>query len=217
MTRRAAPAVAAAVMIAAFVFADDDNLSYWLSRARPATQPPTSQPTSGPADTTIPPGRSDALPGVVELSDGTRLAGGIWTTRNAPWKVWVESEKRWRLVPPAAVLSMTAVVVDQRMQPQWRWRETGVLEKVYTGRTYPWRRLQWRLRLADGTAITGDIKGQPIWVRTAERTVGPMILHQRQKGPVGTTPADLVYVRRVIISRRLMQAVRAQQAKKTAK
>ena len=191
------------------------NLDYWLRRAQPASQA-ASRPATRPGATQprAPARRSDALPGVIELSDGTQLAGYVYTTREMPWKVWVEKEKRWRLVPPIVVLSLTAVVVGERMDLEWRWKEMGAPEKIYTGRKYPWRRFEWKLHLIDDSYVTGLIKGQPIWVRTREKTVGPMVLYERQKGPVGTTLENLVYVKRVIVSRKMMQKVQAAAAEK---
>ena len=192
-----------------------DNLDYWLRRAQPAaTQPVTTQPAARKADGFH---RDDALPGVIELTDGSQLAGGIYTTREMPWKVWVEAKKRWRRVPPIAVLSITVQVVSERMELQWRWKETGAPEKVYTGRKYPFRRLLWRFRLIDGSVLTGAVKGQPIWIETRGKPVGPMLLSERVKGPVGAELKDLVHVERVVISRRMMDRALVAQAKRADK
>jgi len=154
----------------------------------------------GPART----GRRDALPGVVCLSDGTVIPGQVYTTRDKDWQVWVDAEKRWRHVPPILVLSIRAVVVEERMDKEWRWKEMGSDEKVYTGRTRPVRRHRWRFHLIDDSWITGTVKGQPLWIRHAGRTRGPFVLHERSAGKYGQDLDDLVYVRKVVISRRAM-------------
>ena len=193
-----------------------DNLEYWFGKAAPATtQPAESQPA--PSEGVDPfkgagPSRSDALPGLVELSDGELLPGHLFTTREKPWLVYVDSGKRWRRVPFAACLSITAVIVEQRMELQWRWKAMGEPEKVYTGESYPYRRLKWRFRLADGSAITGTVKGQPLFVESNGRRAKPMILHERSKGGIGQKLTDLVYVRRVIVSKRAMEAALKRQA-----
>jgi len=196
-----------------------DNLEYWLGKAAPATtQEAESQPT--PSEGVNPfagedASRADALPGLVELSDGKLFAGHLFTTLETPWLVFVESEQRWRRIPFAACLSITAVVVEERMELQWRWKAMGEPEKVYTGRSYPYRRLKWQFRLADGSTITGTVKGQPLFVEYSTSGVSPvvrLILHERSKGEIGQKPADLVYVRRVIVSKRAMGAALKRQA-----
>ncbi len=189
------------------------DLDYWLDRA---TTAPASQPTEDPDNLGSNPlakgefVRSDALPGAMKLSDGTLLAGGIYTTREKPWRVYVASEKRWRRIPPLAVLSITAKVIEEKMELEWRWKSTGEPEKVYTGRKYPTRRLEWRFLLIDGSEIVGVVKGQPIWVESPDgETHGPLVLHERSKGEPGQSLGDLVYVKKAVLSRRMMKRARA--------
>jgi hypothetical protein len=181
-----------------------DNVDYWLRQGKPAaSQPVQGQPTTAQGV----PSREDALPGVVELSNGEIIAGYIYTTRDKSWEVFVnvDNENRWRLLPPLVVLSITAIVDEESTEPQWRWQATGQPERVYSGQEYPFRRLRWRFRLLDGSEVTGTVKGQPLWVERDGRTVGPMVLHERDKGPLGGKLDELVYVKRVIISRRAMR------------
>jgi len=190
------------------------DLDYWLSRAKDAdTQPATSPAGKNPfrqgADTP-----QDALPGVVELSDGRQLAGKILTTYENPWQVYDKQTGRWRRVPPAAVLSITAIVVEEKMELKWRWKAMGEPERVYTGESYPTRRLRWKFHLVDNSSITGTVKGQPLWVRSRGKKAGPFVLHERSSGAVGRKLKDLVYVKRVFISRRLMEQVIREQAQR---
>ena len=152
-------------------------------------------------------GRRDALPGIVILSDGKMLPGGLYTTRDKNWEVWVQSQQRWRHIPPIAVLSIRAVVVEEKADREWRWKEMGSDEKVFTGRTRPTRRLEWTFHLIDGSYLTGSVKGQPLWVESAQKRHGPFVLHERSAGNYGQSLKDLVYVKQVVISRRAMQQV----------
>jgi len=192
--------------------AADDNVDYWLHQAKPIVSQPASQAAQNQPAAAQVPSREDALPGVVELSNGQVMAGYIYTTRDKSWEVFVEdvdngvdTEKRWRLLPPLAVLSITAVVDEESTEPKWRWEAMGTPERVYTGQAYPFRRLRWRFRLIDGSEVTGTVKGQPLWVEQDGRTVGPLVLHERDKGPLGGKLSDLIYVKRVIISRQAMR------------
>ena len=212
------------VVLAALAFADDDanapasDLDYWLRRATPADANQDANGTASPdpeAEGANPfrPSKgflhSHALPGVVELSDGTLIAGGLYTTREKPWEVFVAEEKRWRQIPPIAVLSITAKPVEEKMELQWRWKAMGEPEKVYTGQKYPARRFEWAFHLIDDTTVTGVVKGQPLWVELPDATkpAGPYILHERSKGEPGQTLKDLVYVKRALISRKMMDKV----------
>ena len=220
----------------------DDNLDYWLKRARAAesrtkasagsagdeddeaSDQPSADDTadgtgadeaSGEDDSREVAAPSWALPGVIELSAGTIVAGMLWTAGDEPLEVYVEAEKRWRRVPLAAALSITAVVVDERMENVWRWRATGDPQKVYTGEQYPFRRFEWTVKLADASEITGTIKGQAVHVAAAVGPSDSRILSERTKGEVGQALDDLVYARRIIISREAMEGVAAVSAQPT--
>jgi hypothetical protein len=215
----AAACLGAAVLAAGIALplaAQDSNLDYWLDRATTApaeTQPAEaasddaqsrpSEPTSQPAS---PLRRADALPGAIQLSDGRVLTGYLSTTQQAMWLVFETESERWRMIPPAAVLSITAEVVEEKQELKWRWKAMGEPERVYTGERYPSRRLTWRFLLADGTEIVGAVKGQPISVTGPDAAVsGPFVFHERQKGQVGQSLDELVYIRRVVISRKVME------------
>ena len=199
-----------------------ENLDYWLERATPADGgDDTSDDTADGTGAAEAPGEDDsgevaapswALPGVMELSDGTVLAGMMWTAGDEPLAVYVEAEKRWRRVPLAAALSITAVVAAERMEDVWRWRATGSPERIYTGEQYPFRRLEWTITLADGGEIRGVIKGQAVYLAGGDGESNGHVLSERTKGDVGQSLDELVHVRRVVISRRAMEAIPADPA-----
>ena len=205
-----APALAQVAPKAADPNAPASNLDYWLGQAETPASAPASQPASQPAQPDASESlRADALPGAVRLSDGRTFAGRLYTTRGKPWQVWNEDRQRWQRVPFLTVLSISAVVVEAKLEPKWRWKAMGEPERVYTGESYPTLRLGWRFELIDGTTLTGAVKGQPIWLDAAGRQAGPFILHERMKGKVGQTLDDLVHLQRLVVSRRTMQQVLA--------
>jgi hypothetical protein len=154
----------------------------------------TSQPANPFADT--PQSRRDLMPGYIELSDGRLLPGRIYTTRDKPWSVYDAKTKTFRRIPPVVVRRIEAEMIWERDTPQWRWKEGGSDEKVYTGRTYPARKIEYTFTLINGMKISGTVQ-QPIYVRHGDGEAARMILHERQKGALGQTLEDLVYVRRV--------------------
>ncbi|HDZ44104.1 MAG TPA: hypothetical protein ENH80_09200, partial [Phycisphaerae bacterium] len=103
------------------------NLDYWLDRAQPATD--SVDAATQPRATSRPATARGGVPGVVELSDGRILAGVISTTADQPLLVHLPDQKRWRRVPLAAVLSITAKVVSEDMEPQWRAGDHNVLHR----------------------------------------------------------------------------------------
>ena len=186
----------------------DSDVDYWLKQAQATTRPTkTAEESIAAGGVSDKPSREDALPGVIELSNGKVLAGFLATTAEKPWVVYVESQQRNRTIPFLSVLSISAVVEEEAMEPEWRWKEMGVPEKVFTGREYPTRRFQWKFHLIDDSTVTGVIKGQPLWLELRGERIGPMTLSERTKGDMGQKLPDLIYPKRIIVSRRLMDEV----------
>ena len=183
----------------------NDNMNLWLNESPEATVE-DFQPTAEP-EKRVRNRRPDALPGVVELSNGKQMPGLLYTTRGKDWELYVDEDRTWHRIPPITVLSMTAKVDEELEELEWRWVAMGVDERVYTGRSYPMRRLSWTIKLIDGTTLHGTIKGQPIFVNLEGTVTGPLVLHERQKGDFGETLKDLLYVRKVVVSKRMMDAV----------
>jgi len=140
--------------------------------------------------------RPDALSGVVELSDGTRVPGDVYGTRGQGLLVLDLAREKdpWRRVPLGAILAIETQVDWERMDPEWRFKTAGDPEKVTTGKAYPNRRYSYRLTLRDETQIRCRIKGVPVYVRPTGGKPRLFVLHERHKGEVGKKLKDLVYV-----------------------
>ncbi len=188
------------------------NLDYWLRQAEPADDTDKGITRGArPFGAGTGPAREDAVPGAVQLTDGRILAGWLYTTREQPWEVFDARTERWRRVPLAAILSVSAEVVREDMELEWRWKDMGVPERVYTGRMYPTRRLMWRFRLADGSTLTGAVKGRPLWIlMPGGGRQGPFVLHERMRGEPGQGLDDLVHIRRAVVSRRVLELLEDQ-------
>ena len=187
------------------------NLDFWLNKATtaPASRPTDeSTKTSGnPFSTMNRPFRPDAVPGVIEISDGRQLPGWLYTTRDKPWVVFDPVLERWRQIPFITILSITAVVTEEKYELQWRWKGMGEPEKVFTGKKFPYRRFLWRFNLIDGSTVKGAVKGQPIWVRWDGKTAGPLVLHERDKGKIDVKLEDAHYVKKIVVSTKMRDAV----------
>ena len=187
------------------------NLDYWLNQA---TTAPTSRPddekdkpAGNPFSNKNRPPRPDAVPGVVEMSSGKQLPGWLYTTRDKPWVVFDPAMDRWRQIPFITVLSINAIVTEEKYELQWRWKGMGEPEKVFTGKKFPYRRFLWEFKLIDGSTVKGAVKGQPIWVRRDNKTTGPMVLHERNKGKIDVDLKDLHYVKKIVVSAKMRDAV----------
>ncbi len=141
--------------------------------------------------------RKDAVPGCIDLSDGTKCPGRIYTTRAKRLKIYNLKRKIYEFVPVPACKRIDVIVEWERMDKEWRFKEAGNPEKVYTGRAYPLRMLAWRLTLRNDHEIVGHILGQPLYA-TRDGKAERFILHKRDKGTMGGKLEDLVYIRRVV-------------------
>lgn len=162
-----------------------------LAGVSAADDPPAINPFGATA-----PEREDALPGYVELSDGSVHPGRVYLTREARLKVFDETEKRFRDVPLRAVKRIDCAVLKEWVEREWRFRENANDEKVYTGRNYPSREYVHTLTLTDGRTIRGPLSAI-VYVQPSEGKAVRFLLHKRDKGPVGTDLKALKYVRSV--------------------
>jgi len=140
--------------------------------------------------------RKDAVPGYVELSTGLKVPGWIYTTRAARIKIYNLRREVYEYVPVPALKRIETTVQWERMDKEWRFKEAGNPEKIYSGREYPVRKVAYTLTLRNDHKIYGHILGAPLYVDHNGK-VERFILHDRDKGPVGSPLADLKYIKRV--------------------
>jgi len=175
------------------------DLDFLLSQSRgaPATQPgnqadaPASQPAS-PFDSTRPEG---ARQGMMLLSNGEKIHGLLAHTARKPMRIWVEEQKAYRDVPFALVQSIDAQVVWERQEKEWHFKESGSDIKEYSGKTYPARDTEYQITLKNGKTITGAVV-EPLYLVMRDGSV-TYALHKRDKGDLGQSLDELVYVKHV--------------------
>lgn len=169
--------------------------------APPAEEPPAINPFGPP-----PAEREEAVPGYVELSDGSVFPGRVYLTRDVRLQIYDEALQRQREVPLRVVKRIECKVKREWMEKEWRFKEAASAEKVYTGREYPAREYIHVITLHDGRTIEGPLSGvvyvQPYTYSPGEQSSyrpapapRKFILHKREKGPVGTELKALVYVK----------------------
>jgi hypothetical protein len=177
-----------------------DSATDWLlGSATTAPAAPTSQPdlTPTPApliskDQTDP----DRRHGTITLSNGTIIHADISTTPDKPLRTWDEEAGEYRDMPMRFVKSIKAQVLWEQDEPEWRFKESGSDIKINTGRTYPSRETAYILTLKNGKTIKGAIVA-PLYTTDDNGQEKTYILHKRDKGDIGQSLKDLVYVSEV--------------------
>jgi hypothetical protein len=174
-----------------------------------AGEPPAIDPF-GPR----PQGREDAIPGYVELSDGTVHPGRIYLTRETKLKIFDDAQKRFREVPLEVVQRIDCTVVKEWTEKEWRFKENANDEKVYTGRTYPAREYTHTITLQDGRTIRGPLSAI-VYVEPAAGGEGERhLLHKRDKGEPGTELKALLYVREIRLGEKALEEGKKKAAKR---
>lgn len=141
--------------------------------------------------------REDAVAGTVTLSDGVKLSGDVYLTRDKKLSIYEPKEKKLYQATLAELERIESRVVAERMEPEWRWKENANDEKVFTGKSYPVREYATVIGFKDGRTLTGECTAL-LYVGTNNGETKVM-LQQRQKGEPGQKLEDLVYVKRVVL------------------
>jgi hypothetical protein len=168
-----------------------------------AAEPPAINPFGN-----APTEREDAIPGCLELSDGSIHPGTIYLTREARLKIYDEKLERQREVPLQAIKQIDCTVKKEWMEKEWKFQETTSDEKIFTGRDYPSREYLHTITLKDGRTITGPlsaivyVKPNPDKSKATEAAGEQseperFLLNKRNKGEIGETLKSLVYVKRI--------------------
>ncbi|MCX5654713.1 MAG: hypothetical protein NTY65_08720 [Planctomycetota bacterium] len=157
---------------------------------------PADKPASNPFSPAGGFNRRDAVPGYLELSSGLKVPGHIFTTRAARLKIYNLDREIYEYVPVPALKSIDTEVELERMDKEWRFKEAGSPEKVYSGRECPVRKVSYTLTLLNDHKIRGHILGQPLYVAHNDKA-DRFLLHDRDKGAMGQTLADIPYIKRV--------------------
>ncbi len=173
----------------------DDDVDFLLGKARPsmATSKPAI-PTSRPVGVAVS-DNPEARKGTITLSSGERIAARLSTTREKPVRIWDEKDQKYKDIPFDLIKSAEAKILWERDEKEWHFIASGSDLKEYTGKTYPARELEYEVTLLNGQKITGGIVS-PIYAEGSGQTL-TYVLNKRQKGDVGQTLKQLVYVRKL--------------------
>ncbi len=152
--------------------------------------------------------REDAVPGYVELSDGSVHPGQIYLTRDKRLKIYDEKVQRQREVPLRVIKQIQCNVKKEWMEKEWKFKELASDEKMFTGREYPAREYDHTITLRDDRTITGPLSAvvyvQPYTYTPDEpgkyrshRKAERYLLQKRNKGKIGEKLDAVIYVKQI--------------------
>jgi hypothetical protein len=179
----------------------DSAIDFILTTTAPAvTQPvtPTTAPASPLVSTAAP--ATQTRRGTITFSDGSTISGSISTTLDKPLRIWVEEKGHYDDIPFQRITSAEAAIVWERDQQEYQFLTSGSDVKTFTGRTYPARETVYTLTLRDGRRVKGSIVA-PLDVRTDDGREKLVVLSKRDKGAVGQSLKDLVYVTKLTLEK----------------
>lgn len=101
--------------------------------------------------------REGVQPGYIETSDGEVFPGFIYLTRDIRLSMYDAEHQRKRAIPIERVASLEAVVKKEWMEKEWRFKELASNEKLYTGREYPVRMVDYKCTFTDGKTLTAPL------------------------------------------------------------
>lgn len=148
--------------------------------------------------------RDDAVPGYIELSDGTLLPGSIHLTRDTRLKIHDAQQQRQREVPWEKIQQIECEVTKEWLQDEWRFRENASDQKVFTGNRYPARIYVHTITVSNGESIRGVLSGV-LYLQQAGQPTRKFELHKRAKGKVGEDLESLVFVRRIRLGQEALE------------
>lgn len=169
--------------------------------------------------------RDDAVPGYIEMSDGRILVGNIYMIRDKRLRIYDDKTERQRELPLRVITQIQAKMVKEGIEKEWRFKELALDQKLYTGRTYPWRQYLHTVTLKDGKSITGEVAEiffvQPIVFKADEPLANRpddsepvrVVLHMKDKGDFGAELKSMKYVKLIKLGKEALEEGRRKAAR----
>lgn len=134
--------------------------------------------------------------GTLTLSDGTACTGEVSLTKGKRIDLYVVDQKKRYAIDLGEVVEITTEIERESLEHPWHFVEESRHEKVYLPGTYPLRKYLLHVKLASGPTLVGHVTAAPIYVRVDDERRRYLLLAD-QKGEVGESLTDLVYVKSV--------------------
>jgi len=149
------------------------------------------------ADVFVRPPRQHDVSGTVTTSDGKALWGLLYINLGKPLKIYDPRKRKFVEFTLKEVSRIDIEVEIEKEQPYWYWKESGSDDKVYTGKSYIWRKYRTSVTFSGGEKVSGYLSGI-IYLEDRERKKHRFILHDRHKGKPGEPAEKLIYVKSIV-------------------
>jgi len=127
-------------------------------------------------------GRHDERPGWAQLSDMSVLVGSVYTSVGKAIVIFDQDARKYERVAWEDIATIEISVAENTLEHDWRWKEGGSNQKIYTNLYYIWHKYRTAVTTKDGKTITGDAAA-PLWVAPKdEGQIRRVTLHKRSKG-----------------------------------
>ncbi len=174
------------------------GLSFILASILGLVSPVVADVESKPTGNVVP---SDARQAKITLASGATVAGKVYLTRGKRLRVWDPRQRRYRDFSISQLSRIEVRVTRERIEKEWRFKEEGSDEKVFTGRTYTRLDFDLRLTLAHGRRLDFKIaKGTPVYMETPQGKRRRFLIQPFMKGEVGQQRSQLVYPKEILFT-----------------
>jgi hypothetical protein len=141
-----------------------------------------------------------AVKGVIHTSDGKSCSGALYMVEGRRLRVFDPKEQQYLDYSLSQVKEIVVNVVNERVEDEWRFKEGGSDEKVFTGKKYCRKDFEVVLVLPDGQKRKLNVaRGMPIYCLTDAGETRRLLLQPFLRGEVGGPAADLVHPTRIVV------------------
>jgi len=165
----------------------------------PAAEEP--KPVSPFAPNVQAPPRADARPGVATMSDGKIANGLVMFTRGRKLEVYEDAKQKWHAFALEDISRLDNELQKETKEREWRFKEGGNDEKVYTGRVFVDHKYRLHVTLADGkTKIVGHVRGTVFYVQPEGGKPQRFFLRHDYRSSFGGDASELVYLKTLVLT-----------------
>ena len=145
------------------------------------------------------PPRADARPGTASLSDGKTFSGLVMFTRGRKLEVYEDARQKWHAFALEDIARLDNELQKESTEREWRFKEGGNDEKVYTGRVFVDHKYRLHVTLADGKKITGHVRGSVFYVQPKGGEPKRFFLRHDYRSSFGGKASEIVYLTSLVL------------------
>ena len=142
-----------------------------------------------------------AVQGVACMSDGKKYVGMLHLTPGRRLRLFDAKNDEYVDYSLKQLKELKVNVTKSWIEKEWRFKEMGNDQKVYTGKSYARKNFNVTLTFLSGRVTTLEIaRGMPIYCRPKDGKKRKQLLLQPYKnGEQGSTLADVVHIDRLVM------------------